>query len=540
MRPIKARTILVQLLGAVLVVLTAIPMGTGHAEAAIGTAVSTGNGFDTCAAPSVSNMKSWWTNTPYWDANIYIGGIDRACSQPNLTASWVSQVLGIGYDLLPTWVGLQAPCSGIGQVMSSDPKTAFHQGKQNATSAAAAAGALGFANGIVYDDLEAYPTTNSTCRTAVNNFIGGWVVKLRALGWSAGVYGATCGSAVTDWASLPHPPDDLWAADWDGRASVYGLVCLSDSLWTNNHRLHQFQGNVTQTWNGVTMNVDLDCEDGLVEGVAHGNGSSGTCTYPNRTALGSPTLGSAGLPSSLRARYPDGASGSTSFVGSEGWMSVVPPHGSGVAVADLYRSMDGGRSWAPLGRHAFAGPIRFTTPLQGWALGPARESLYSSADGGRTWRAVVLPPDGQAPSGRITFCLPTLAGHTMLLPASGWDGGSFDVFASRDGGRIWTPSATLRIPASAIGAAVPFEALDSARWFVVIAGRLWTTEDGGRTWQAVTTGTPLVGATDVVFHDAEHGSVTLVVGSCRGSKSVCRVITTRMVTTDGGREWRAA
>src|SRR6185369_1680981 len=32
-------------------------------------------GFDKCSADSVSNMQVWWSSSPYYDANIYIGGV---------------------------------------------------------------------------------------------------------------------------------------------------------------------------------------------------------------------------------------------------------------------------------------------------------------------------------------------------------------------------------------------------------------------------------------------------------------------------------
>jgi len=46
-----------------------------------------GKGFDTCAAPSSSQMQAWWTNTPWSWVGVYVGGASRGCSQPNLTAA---------------------------------------------------------------------------------------------------------------------------------------------------------------------------------------------------------------------------------------------------------------------------------------------------------------------------------------------------------------------------------------------------------------------------------------------------------------------
>ncbi len=44
----------------------------------------TGLGFDACAAPSSRAMAAWATS-PYRAIGVYIGGANRACSQPNLT-----------------------------------------------------------------------------------------------------------------------------------------------------------------------------------------------------------------------------------------------------------------------------------------------------------------------------------------------------------------------------------------------------------------------------------------------------------------------
>lgn len=60
----------------------------------------TGNAFDTCTAPSLSAMKAWNTGS-YGAAAVYVGGKNRGCSQPNLTASWVKSVSSMGWRLIP-------------------------------------------------------------------------------------------------------------------------------------------------------------------------------------------------------------------------------------------------------------------------------------------------------------------------------------------------------------------------------------------------------------------------------------------------------
>ena len=72
-------------------------------------AVGRGNGFDACSAPTTTQMSAWLAS-PYRSVGVYIGGVARACAQPNLTKSWVSTVTGQGWGLLPIYVGLQAPC----------------------------------------------------------------------------------------------------------------------------------------------------------------------------------------------------------------------------------------------------------------------------------------------------------------------------------------------------------------------------------------------------------------------------------------------
>jgi hypothetical protein len=45
----------------------------------------TGLGFDTCMAPARSQMAAW-SHSPYRAIGIYLGGINMACAQPNLTS----------------------------------------------------------------------------------------------------------------------------------------------------------------------------------------------------------------------------------------------------------------------------------------------------------------------------------------------------------------------------------------------------------------------------------------------------------------------
>ena len=239
------------------------------------TAISTEAGFDKCAAATVSQMSTWWASSPFFDANIYIGGVLRACSQANLTSSWVSSIFSQGWYLIPTWVGPQASCSTFSSRISTNTTTAFNQGVSEATSAISAANGLGLSASIIYYDMENYNSTDTTCKNAVNSFISGWVQKLHSSGFLAGVYGSAT-NANSGWATVANVPDDVWIAKWDGRATTLGLTPLPDSLWSHCQRIHQYQGGHNETWGGVTFNIDSDIENGRL--AAPTGTISATCT----------------------------------------------------------------------------------------------------------------------------------------------------------------------------------------------------------------------------------------------------------------------
>ena len=218
--------------------------------------VSLQPGFDACSAPSVGTMQTWW-NSPFGDVGIYIGGVNRACGQPNLTASWVSQVAAQGWGFMPIWVGPQAPCSGIGQTFSRNAATARSQGVGEAQAAQAAARALGLDQTVVYYDLEAYDS--GSCGGAAAAFVDGWVSAMRAGNFIAGVYGSPY-NANSDWRGIANVPDVVWLASWNGVRSVWDIAPLDNSLWYNAQRIHQYIGGHDEVWGGIRLNIDSDVE----------------------------------------------------------------------------------------------------------------------------------------------------------------------------------------------------------------------------------------------------------------------------------------
>jgi Rv2525c-like, glycoside hydrolase-like domain len=228
-------------------------------------------GFDACAAPSLTTMSKWKASSPYTSIGVYIGGANRGCAQPNLTSTWVSSVWAQGWKLLPIWVGPQASCTTLGSTtkLSSDGFTAFLQGINEAQAAADAAQKLGLGwLASIYYDMEGY-ARGGACSASVQGFADGWVRQLNARGYLAGMYSSLC-SGILDAAATVNdttkkPLNAVWIAAWNNSPSIYGFgspCALSDSVWNNHQRVHQYSGGHNESYGGITVNIDSNAVDG--------------------------------------------------------------------------------------------------------------------------------------------------------------------------------------------------------------------------------------------------------------------------------------
>jgi len=236
-----------------------------------------GKGGDSCTAPSTSQMQAFFSNTPYLVWGIYVGGIDRACSQPNLTKSWVTTVTNQGWALLPIWVGPQNPCLSGFDHFSTNTGTAYTQGQNEAKSAYNALIALGMAaNSPVIYDMEAAGGSTTTCINATKSFIQGWTDQLAVPpAQPSGVYTSTCAGFLDDFAGNSPPPNFIDGADYDGVISTSSMPCVASGHWTNHQRHKQYAGGHNETWNGVTLNMDSTCSNGPAVANAAYNGNNG-------------------------------------------------------------------------------------------------------------------------------------------------------------------------------------------------------------------------------------------------------------------------
>lgn len=247
------------------------PATSARYTAGASATVYSGPAFDTCAAPPVSTVTAWRAS-PYRALGVYIGGVDRHCSQPLLTASWVTAVAAQEWRLIPVYKGLQAPCGDSDHKIN--PAVAGSQGTAAADDAVASAKALGMLSGsAIYYDMENYPTGNASCRTAVLSFLSGWTTEIHRLGYVAGVY-AQLYSGAADlagvYASASYArPDALWIARYDGNPSLTGWAGVPDSTWTQHQRAKQYVGGHDETYSSVTLNIDNDQFDAPVATIGY-------------------------------------------------------------------------------------------------------------------------------------------------------------------------------------------------------------------------------------------------------------------------------
>lgn len=231
-----------------------------------------GQGFDTCQAPDQATMDAWQASSPYGAVGVYFGGRARACpTQKNLTPDWVRHATSSGWDLMPVYVGSQSPCVESSRknpylIDSGDPAGA---GAAEGDDAVRAAGALGLVRGsALYLDMEAYDLSDADCLATTLAYVQAWDRQVGAAGYRSGFYcSADSGIAHMEKAreaGVRDLPDVLWFARWNVPASVTGEPAIATGAWTPHARIHQYRGDVTETYGGRTLTIDRDLLDAPV------------------------------------------------------------------------------------------------------------------------------------------------------------------------------------------------------------------------------------------------------------------------------------
>lgn len=231
-----------------------------------------GEGFDTCTAPSLNTLRAW-RKSDYRTVNIYFGGINRSCRQPNLTTSWVRRATSMGWNLLPTYVGRQPRCVIGADTYTFSKSNARSWGRTAAANAVTKAKALGLLPGsALYADIEHYDRSSKNCRIAVRRYVSAWTKKLHANGYLAGAY-VHHRSGLRDLSARYNStvyarPDAIWLAKWDRKRSLRGWPRTPDNRWSVHQRAKQYRGDHRATWGGASLRIDSNRIDAPTATVA--------------------------------------------------------------------------------------------------------------------------------------------------------------------------------------------------------------------------------------------------------------------------------
>lgn len=325
--------------------------------------LATGRAIDTCTAPSVAAMRAWRVSL-YKTVNIYFGGINRGCAQPNLTAAWVRDTTALGWGLLPTYMGSQPSCMLGSKPHRYNEATATQHGIWNAQDAIKKARSLGLLGGsALYADIEHYDRSSVSCIKAVRLYASAWTKTLHAAGYLAGVY-VHQDSGLRDLNDVYNStayarPDAVWMARWDGRSALTGWPTAPDSRWANHQRIKQYRAEQRETWGGVTITVDTNAIDAPVATVARPY--KATSTAPLKARSGPATM------YQISRSYNPGSALSVVCQGigqKVAQTNVWNRLSDGSWVSDHYVSTPSQTAFsAPLPRCTYPGQVTSATPL---------------------------------------------------------------------------------------------------------------------------------------------------------------------------------
>ncbi|MFB7238287.1 DUF1906 domain-containing protein [Streptomyces sp. NPDC056269] len=263
----------------------------GGAAAAPALVHYVGQAFDTCEAPSLDVMRAW-RSSPYGAVGIYFGGRGRGCpTQRELTPAWVTSVDAMGWRLLPLFVGSQAPCVYAAAkrpfAIGSSPVS---QGTREGGDAVRAAQALGLdVSSPLYLDIEAYDPGDAGCAATTLSFVRAWNREVTRLGYVPGYY-SSADTGVQDIeaarrAGTKDLPAVMWFARWLGRPALYTESVLQPEAWTPHARIHQYAGNVSETYGGRRVAIDRNAMDAPVARVVpaafRGGGTADEARLPD-------------------------------------------------------------------------------------------------------------------------------------------------------------------------------------------------------------------------------------------------------------------
>lgn len=254
-----------------------------------------------------------------------------------------------------------------------------------------------------------------------------------------------------------------------------------------------------------------------------------------------------------RTVLPEGAN-SSETMGTVWFSRLDPAHlfllvEGGMAdgwASDLYESSDGGATWSPdrITPGGVTGTLAFADAKHGVIAGGAPGTrLFATDDAGASWRGVTLPaPFGTTPAATPPRMAPTFWSATegTFGMIYGTDVGptAFGILRTADAGASWSLAGSRPLPSHDYGAALAF--LGPAVWLAMPdAATLLRTADAGQSW-TTSPATGLPDRPDVLdFADAQRAWALVSLSACTGFKSNCTAREGLYSTTDGGVTWTA-
>ncbi len=229
------------------------------------------------------------------------------------------------------------------------------------------------------------------------------------------------------------------------------------------------------------------------------------------------------------------------------WAVAYDGSGGGATIRDYTVTTDGGATWLPgkvnatglIASHGLANisaidkDTAYASVYPGSASGIATQGVYKTTDGGATWAKVSAGTfTANASFINVVHFFDAMNGVAIGDP----EGGYFEGYTTDNAGASWTriPQANIAAPIAAdeYGTVGYFTAFDSSIWYSTNYGRMLVSHDLGLTWDIGSTPYDSTATTfipSLAFKDKMNGKAILL--------NTANAVDAIIATTDGGITW---